>query len=112
MTKWEEPSTPSGSSQTQQRRRQITSYKSTTSSPATDTIPLFDATQCGSCDALFSSAQLFMQRANDAKLAPDASAQRVFLSEFAVSISRRRVSTENSLSSFRRCGSSSQSMIV
>src|SRR6266705_2522126 len=38
MTKWEEPSTPSGSSQTQQRRRQITSYKSTTSSPATDSV--------------------------------------------------------------------------
>src|ERR1700680_1712827 len=31
-----EPSTPSGSAAAPQRRRQITSYKSTTSSPATD----------------------------------------------------------------------------
>src|ERR1700722_11037223 len=37
MTKSAEPSTPSGSSETQQRRRQITSYKNTTTSPATDT---------------------------------------------------------------------------
>jgi hypothetical protein len=37
MTKLAEPSTPSGSSVTQQRRRQITSYKNTTTSPATDT---------------------------------------------------------------------------
>src|SRR5580692_5729411 len=37
MTTSAEPSTPSGSSATQQRRRQITSYKNTTSSPATDT---------------------------------------------------------------------------
>ena len=36
MTKSAEPSTPSGSSETQQRRRQITSYKNTTTSPATD----------------------------------------------------------------------------
>src|SRR5713101_6479334 len=36
MTKSTEPSTPSGSSETQQRRRQITSYKNTTTSPATD----------------------------------------------------------------------------
>src|ERR1700754_1190065 len=36
MTKPGEPSTPSGSSETQQRRRQITSYKNTTTSPATD----------------------------------------------------------------------------
>src|SRR6266704_407208 len=37
MTKSAEPSTPSGSSETQQRRRQITRYKNTTTSPATDT---------------------------------------------------------------------------
>src|SRR6266849_3959290 len=37
MTKSTGPSTPSGSSETQQRRRQITSYKNTTTSPATDT---------------------------------------------------------------------------
>ena len=37
MIKPAQPSTPSGSSATQQRRRQITSYKNTTSSPATDT---------------------------------------------------------------------------
>ena len=36
MTTSAEPSTPSGSSATQQRRRQITSYKNTTSSPATN----------------------------------------------------------------------------
>src|SRR6202035_1920129 len=36
MTKSAEPSTPSGSPETQQRRRQITSYKNTTTSPATD----------------------------------------------------------------------------
>src|ERR1700722_6989751 len=36
MTKSAEPSTPSGSSETQQRRRKITSYKNTTTSPATD----------------------------------------------------------------------------
>src|SRR5882724_4547263 len=36
MTKSTKPSTPSGSSETQQRRRQITSYKNTTTSPATD----------------------------------------------------------------------------
>ena len=36
MTTSAEPSTPSGSSATQQRRRQITSYKNTTFSPATD----------------------------------------------------------------------------
>src|SRR6201996_4151904 len=38
MTKSAEPSTPSGSSETQQRRRQITSYKNTTTSPATDIV--------------------------------------------------------------------------
>src|ERR1700722_13941872 len=38
MTKSAEPSTPSGSSETQQRRRQITSYKNTTTSPATDSL--------------------------------------------------------------------------
>src|SRR5580692_3832141 len=38
MTTSAEPSTPSGSSATQQRRRQITSYKNTTSSPATDSL--------------------------------------------------------------------------
>jgi len=36
MTISAEPSTPSGSAPPPQRRRQITSYKSTTSSPATD----------------------------------------------------------------------------
>src|SRR6266576_231082 len=36
MTTSAEPSTPSGSAAVPQRRRQITSYKSTTSSPATD----------------------------------------------------------------------------
>ena len=36
MTTSAEPSTPSGSPATQQRRRQITSYKNTTSSPATN----------------------------------------------------------------------------
>src|SRR5712691_4765846 len=36
MTTSAEPSTPSGSAAAPQRRRQITSYKSTTSSPATD----------------------------------------------------------------------------
>src|ERR1700722_2100059 len=41
MTKSAEPSTPSGSPETQQRRRQITSYKNTTTSPATDTGPAF-----------------------------------------------------------------------
>src|ERR1700753_764882 len=45
MTKSAEPSTPSGSSETQQRRRQITSYKNTTTSPATDT-QLVLAAQC------------------------------------------------------------------
>ncbi len=39
MTTSAEPSTPSGSSATQQRRRQITSYKNTTSSPATNSRP-------------------------------------------------------------------------
>src|ERR1700738_1044685 len=39
MTKSAELPTPSGSSETQQRRRQITSYKNTTTSPATDTDP-------------------------------------------------------------------------
>src|ERR1700722_679502 len=43
MTKSAEPSTPSGSSETQQRRRQITSYKNTTTSPATDTAALGSA---------------------------------------------------------------------
>src|SRR6266849_7428091 len=36
MTTSAEPSTPSGSAAAPQRRRQITSYKNTTSSPATD----------------------------------------------------------------------------
>src|SRR6266699_5927033 len=40
MTKSAEPSTPSGSSKTQQRRRQITRYKNTTTSPATDSCSL------------------------------------------------------------------------
>src|SRR5216683_7845087 len=42
MTKSTEPSTPSGSSETQQRRRQITSYKNTTTSPATDSITFIE----------------------------------------------------------------------
>jgi hypothetical protein len=36
-----EPSAPSGSLETQQRRRQVTSYKNTTTSPATDTGEMF-----------------------------------------------------------------------
>src|SRR5882762_7529359 len=38
MTTSAQPSTPSGSAAAPQRRRQITSYKSTTSSPATDRV--------------------------------------------------------------------------
>src|ERR1700739_5114072 len=47
MTKSAEPSTPSGSSETQQRRRQITSYKNTTTSPAPDTSDLRRRGDCG-----------------------------------------------------------------
>ncbi len=37
MTKLAEPSTPSGAAGNHKRRRQITSYKNTTTSPATNT---------------------------------------------------------------------------